>query len=70
MDNRRAVQVISLAKFQRRERVAKARRLIEVRCPLVHIPEEQPCLYIFQDRFHRVLPCPFDLSQGVLIFDN
>ena len=69
MDNRGAIQVDPLAKSQRRQRVAKARRLFQVGCPLVHISEEQTGFYIFQDRFHRVL-FALRLSQGVLIFDN
>ena len=55
MHDGRPIMVIPLTKLQGRKRVPKAGSLFEVGCPFIHVPEQQTCLYIFQDRFHRVL---------------
>lgn len=66
MDDRRTVEIVPLAEFQGGEGVPKAGRQLEIGCPLIHIPKEQPGLHIFQDCFHLA----FLDAVGVLIFDN
>lgn len=65
VDDRGSIEIVPLAKLQRSERVAKGRRFFQIGRPFIHVSEEQPGFYIFQDRLHRV--CRL---AGVLIFAN
>ena len=70
MDDRGAIEVVSLAEFQRGERVAKGGGFVQICRPLVHVSEEEAGFYIFQDRFHLTDLVSRLTLLGVLIFAN
>jgi hypothetical protein len=66
MDDGGAVEIVSLAKFESAEGVAKGCGLVEVGCPFIHIPEEEAGFDIFQNSFHfavGVIIVAFSFSQ-------
>lgn len=45
-------EIIAMAEFQSSKGIAKPGSFLQIRRPLVHVPEQKASFQIFQDSFH------------------